>query len=121
MVLIEINMSNQLFRKKSVDQIIADSEKHGSSLAKLLGVRGLASMGIAAIVVAGIFSTFGLAASNRGPVVSLLFLFVAFACVFTALSYAQLASTVPVSASAYTYAYAAFRELFPCSIGWALV
>lgn len=114
-------MSNQLFRKKSVDQIIADSEKHGSSLAKVLGVRDLVSLGIAAIVGAGIFSTIGLAAFNGGPAVSLLFVFVAFACVFTALSYAQFASTVPVSGSAYTYAYVAFGELFAWIIGWALV
>lgn len=114
-------MKNQLFRKKSVDQILADSAKSGSGLAKILGVKDLVSLGIAAIVGAGIFSTIGLASFNGGPAVSLLFLFVAFACVFTALSYAQFASTVPVSGSAYTYAYVAFGELFAWIIGWALV
>ncbi|HMR18265.1 MAG TPA: amino acid permease, partial [Sphingobacterium sp.] len=114
-------MRNQLFRKKSVDQILSDSEKHGSGLTKILGVRDLVTLGIAAIVGAGIFSTIGLAAFNGGPAVSLLFVFVAFACVFTALSYAQFASTVPVSGSAYTYAYVAFGELFAWIIGWALV
>lgn len=114
-------MKNQLFRKKSVDQILADSKQHSSGLAKILGVRDLVSLGIAAIVGAGIFSTIGLAAYNGGPAVSLLFVFVAFACVFTALSYAQFASTVPVSGSAYTYAYVAFGELFAWIIGWALV
>lgn len=114
-------MKNQLFRKKSIDQILADSEKHGSGLVKVLGVRDLVSLGIAAIVGAGIFSTIGLAAFNGGPAVSLLFVFVAFACVFTALSYAQFASTVPVSGSAYTYAYVSFGELFAWIIGWALV
>jgi amino acid transporter len=114
-------MRNQLFRKKSVDQILADSSEHGTGLARVLGVRDLVSLGIAAIVGAGIFSTIGLAAFNGGPAVSLLFVFVAFACVFTALSYAQFASTVPVSGSAYTYAYVAFGELFAWIIGWALV
>ncbi len=114
-------MRNQLFRKKSVDRILSDSVHHGSGLAKVLGVRDLVSLGIAAIVGAGIFSTIGLAAFNGGPAVSLLFVFVAFACVFTALSYAQFASTVPVSGSAYTYAYVAFGELFAWIIGWALV
>ncbi|WP_164108615.1 MULTISPECIES: amino acid permease [Sphingobacterium] len=114
-------MKNQLFRKKSVDQILSDAQNHGSGLAKILGVRDLVSLGIAAIVGAGIFSTIGLAAYNGGPAVSLLFVFVAFACVFTALSYAQFASTVPVSGSAYTYAYVAFGELFAWIIGWALV
>ncbi|SUJ17864.1 Putrescine importer PuuP [Sphingobacterium spiritivorum] len=114
-------MGNQLFRKKSIDQIISDSEHGGSGLSKILGIRDLVSLGIAAIVGAGIFSTIGLASFNGGPAVSLLFVFVAFACVFTALSYAQFASTVPVSGSAYTYAYVAFGELFAWIIGWALV
>jgi len=111
---------NRLFRKKSVDQIVKDAEK-GAGLARVLGVRDLVSLGIAAIVGAGIFSTIGLASYEGGPAISLLFLFVAFACVFTALSYAQFASTVPVSGSAYTYAYVAFGELFAWIIGWALV
>lgn len=114
-------MKNQLFRKKSIDQILKDSNLHSSGLSKVLGVRDLVSLGIAAIVGAGIFSTIGLASYNGGPAVSLLFVFVAFACVFTALSYAQFASTVPVSGSAYTYAYVAFGELFAWIIGWALV
>lgn len=114
-------MENQLFRKKSVDQILKDSKDNESGLAKVLGVKDLVSLGIAAIVGAGIFSTIGLASFNGGPAVSILFVFVAFACVFTALSYAQFASTVPVSGSAYTYAYVAFGELFAWIIGWALV
>lgn len=113
-------MINKLFRKKSIDQIVADAQK-GTGLAKVLGVRDLVSLGIAAIVGAGIFSTIGLAAYEGGPAISLLFIFVAVACVFTALAYAQFASTVPVSGSAYTYAYVAFGELFAWIIGWALV
>lgn len=115
-------MANRLFRKKKVEQIIRASQSDGSGgLAKVLGVRDLVSLGIAAIVGAGIFSTIGLASFNGGPAVSLLFVFVAVACVFTALSYAQFASTVPVSGSAYTYAYVAFGELFAWIIGWALI
>lgn len=114
-------MANKLFRKKSIDDILNESAKNSSGMAKILGVRDLVSLGIAAIVGAGIFSTIGLASYNGGPAVSLLFVFVAFACVFTALSYAQFASTVPVSGSAYTYAYVAFGELFAWIIGWALV
>ncbi|MDQ6478319.1 amino acid permease [Dyadobacter sp. LHD-138] len=111
-----------LFRKKTVDQILLDAHANESGgLAKILGVRDLVSLGIAAIVGAGIFSTIGLASYNGGPAVSLLFVFTAIACVFTALSYAQFASTVPVSGSAYTYAYVAFGELFAWIIGWALI
>lgn len=111
---------SKLFRKKSVDQILIDAQE-GSGLSKVLGVRDLVSLGIAAIVGAGIFSTIGLASFEGGPAISLLFVFTAFACVFTALAYAQFASTVPVSGSAYTYAYVAFGELFAWIIGWALV
>lgn len=111
-----------LFRKKTVSQILADAaEGESSKLVKTLGVRDLTSFGIAAIIGAGIFSTIGLASYNGGPAVSLLFVFTAIACVFTALSYAQFASTVPVSGSAYTYAYVAFGELFAWVIGWALI
>ncbi|GAB2558850.1 amino acid permease [Spirosoma aerophilum] len=111
-----------LFRKKTVTQILSDaSEGESSKLVKTLGVRDLTSFGIAAIIGAGIFSTIGLASYNGGPAVSLLFVFTAIACVFTALSYAQFASTVPVSGSAYTYAYVAFGEIFAWVIGWALI
>ncbi|QHV97051.1 amino acid permease [Spirosoma endbachense] len=111
-----------IFRKKTVKQILSDAaEGESSKLVKTLGVRDLTSFGIAAIIGAGIFSTIGLASYNGGPAVSLLFVFTAIACVFTALSYAQFASTVPVSGSAYTYAYVAFGEIFAWIIGWALI
>jgi amino acid transporter len=111
-----------IFRKKTVTQILSDAaEGESSKLVKTLGVRDLTSFGIAAIIGAGIFSTIGLASYNGGPAVSLLFVFTAIACVFTALSYAQFASTVPVSGSAYTYAYVAFGEIFAWVIGWALI
>ena len=111
-----------LLRKKTVTQILSDAaEGESGKLVKTLGVRDLTSFGIAAIIGAGIFSTIGLASYNGGPAVSLLFVFTAIACVFTALSYAQFASTVPVSGSAYTYAYVAFGEIFAWVIGWALI
>ncbi len=115
-------MSDSIFRKKTVTQILSDAAAGESSkMVKTLGVRDLTSFGIAAIIGAGIFSTIGLASYNGGPAVSLLFVFTAIACVFTALSYAQFASTVPVSGSAYTYAYVAFGEIFAWVIGWALI
>lgn len=114
--------NDSFFRKKSIQQVLntdATGESHG--LSKVLGVRDLTSLGIAAIIGAGIFSTIGRASFDGGPAVSLLFVFTAIACVFTALSYAQFASTVPVSGSAYTYAYVSFGELFAWIIGWALI
>lgn len=116
-------MANGLFQRKNIDQAVKDAsdEGHGPRLERVLSVKDLTFFGLAAIVGAGIFSTIGKATFAGGPAVSLLFVFVAIACVFTALSYAQFASTVPVSGSAYTYAYVAFGELFAWIIGWALV
>ncbi len=92
-----------------------------NSLAKHLGVRDLTALGIAAIVGAGIFSTIGNASANGGPGVIFLFLFTALACGFAAFAYAEFASLVPVSGSAYTYSYVAFGEVIAWTIGWALI
>ena len=97
----------------------SSDEKH--SLAKHLGVRDLTAFGIAAIVGAGIFSTIGNASANGGPGVVLLFIFTAVTCSFAAFAYAEFASLVPVSGSAYTYSYVAFGELMAWIIGWALI
>lgn len=113
---------NSIFRKKTISNVLSQSEEgHSSGLMKVLGVRDLTSFGIAAIIGAGIFSTIGRASFEGGPAVSLLFIFVSIACVFTALCYAQFASMVPVSGSAYTYAYVSFGEIFAWIIGWALI
>jgi basic amino acid/polyamine antiporter, APA family len=112
-----------LFRKKSIDAILkkAESESHHTNLAKHLGVRDLTAFGIAAIIGAGIFSTIGKASADGGPGVILLFIFTAVACSFAAFAYAEFASLIPVSGSAYTYSYVAFGELFAWIIGWALI
>ncbi len=117
---------NNLFRKKSVQDILKQVEKNGAEgghgeLGKHLGVRDLTAFGIAAIVGAGIFSTIGKASYDGGPAVIFLFLFTALACGFAAFAYAEFASMVPVSGSAYTYSYVAFGELIAWIIGWALI
>jgi amino acid transporter len=118
-------MIKDLFRRKSIESMLqtaADEEKkEGSSLKKNLGVADLTALGIAAIIGAGIFSTIGTAAVNGGPAVSVLFIFTAIACGFSAMSYAQFASSIPLSGSAYTYAYASFGELIAWIIGWDLI
>lgn len=81
----------------------------------------LTALGVAAIVGAGIFSTIGNAAASGGPAVSLLFVFTAFACGLSAMCYAEFASSIPISGSAYTYAYASFGELVAWIIGWDLI
>lgn len=115
-----------LFRKKNIDKIIADAEQglgdsHAHSLKKVLGVKDLTLMGVAAVIGAGIFSTIGTAAFNGGPGVIILFLITAITCGFTALCYAEFASRVPVSGSAYTYSYVTFGEVVAWIIGWALI
>lgn len=113
----------QLFRKKNINSLNTESNENGdeSHLNRVLSVKDLTFFGIAAIIGAGIFSTIGRASFDGGPAVSMLFLFVAIACVFTALCYAQFASMIPVSGSAYTYAYASLGEIFAWIIGWALI
>lgn len=121
-------MSNPLFRKKSIQAILSDAESgmsdathSASGLNKVLTVRDLTAMGIAAVVGAGIFSTIGNASYHGGPGVSLLFIITAVCCGFSALCYAEFASRIPVSGSAYTYAYASFGELIAWIIGWDLL
>jgi amino acid transporter len=111
---------NQLFRKKSAEKVHGSDDGH-EALHKVLRVKDLTFFGIAAIIGAGSFSSIGSACFTGGPGVILLFLICAVACGFTALCYAEFASRVPVSGSAYTYAYVSFGELFAWIIGWALI
>ncbi len=113
--------NSQLFRKKNISDILKHASSNEGGMKRNLKLRDLTAMGIAAIVGAGIFSTIGSAASNGGPAVSLLFVFTAIACGFSAMCYAEFASRVPVSGSAYTYAYASFGELVAWIIGWDLI
>lgn len=117
---------NSLFRKKSIHKITqdaksgqGDTELH--SLHKVLTVKDLTFFGIAAIIGGGTFSAIGNACFSGGPAVILLYIMCAVACGFTAMCYAEFASRVPVSGSAYTYAYVSFGELFAWIIGWALI
>ena len=116
---------SNLFRKKKVKDIlnqVAKNEAEGHhTLGKHLSARDLTAFGIAAIVGAGIFSTIGKASFDGGPAVIFLFLFTAVACSFAAFAYAEFASMVPVSGSAYTYSYVAFGEIIAWIIGWALI
>ena len=120
-------MANQLFRKKNTELILKDAEEgfneggHSYGLKKVLGVRDLTALGIAAIIGAGIFSTVGRACYDGGPGVIFLFIITSVACAFSALCYAEFASRIPVSGSAYTYSYVAFGEIIAWIIGWDLI
>jgi len=112
-----------LYRKKPLNVVLqqgGDGEEH-SGLNKVLTARDLTFFGVAAIIGGGTFSAIGNACFNGGPGVVLLYIICAIACGFTAMCYAEFAARVPVSGSAYTYAYVSFGELFAWIIGWALL
>jgi basic amino acid/polyamine antiporter, APA family len=117
-------MSNSVFRTKKIENIVAEGgdDAHGAGgLKRVLNVKDLTFFGIAAILGAGSFSSLGGAVFSGGPGVVILFIITAIACGFTAFCYSEFASRIPVSGSAYTYAYASFGELFAWMIGWALI
>lgn len=144
-------MSN-LFRTKSIQELIAASEDPEARLAKSLGPWSLIALGLGAVIGSGIFVLSGTAAAGEtmsfdsvlhapvmdliisgpdaistigrpgaGPAISLSFIITALVCAFSALCYAELASTIPVSGSAYTYTYATLGELVAWIIGWDLI
>jgi basic amino acid/polyamine antiporter, APA family len=116
-----------IFRVKPLDRLVADSERSGQQLKRTLGPLQLTSLGVGAIIGAGLFSTVGTAAAGgadhlgAGPAIVLSFVLTAIACGFAALCYAEFAAMVPVSGSAYTYAYATLGELVAWIIGWDLI
>jgi basic amino acid/polyamine antiporter, APA family len=119
---------SQLFAVKPLHQLTSDADHHGGPrLARSLGPWQLVSMGIGAIIGAGIFSTVGSAAAGganhlgAGPALVVSFMLTAIACGFAALCYAEFAAMVPVAGSAYTYSYATMGELVAWIIGWDLI
>ncbi len=138
-----------MFRTKSIDQLIADSEEPERRLKKTLGPWSLTSLGIGAVIGSGIFTIVGTAIAGQkmqfssilnaplleyiihrsptfgrpgaGPAIALSFLLVAVVCAFAALCYAELAAMIPIAGSAYTYTYATMGELIAWIIGWDLI
>ncbi|MEK7731079.1 MAG: amino acid permease, partial [Planctomycetota bacterium] len=120
-------MLKGLFRTKNLDDILAAANRPHASLRRSLGPVHVTLLGIGAIIGAGIFATIGEAAAGvggvpgAGPSLVLSFVITAVVCGFTALCYAEFASMVPISGSAYTYAYATLGELIAWIIGWDLI
>ncbi len=111
-----------LWQTKSIEQSIADTDEPGTKLRRNLGALDLTVFGVAVSIGAGIFVLAAQQAGDTaGPAVSLSFVLAAIACGFAVLCYAELASTIPVAGSAYTYSYATFGELIAWIIGWDLV
>ncbi|MFJ6417368.1 amino acid permease [Paeniglutamicibacter sp. NPDC091659] len=115
-------MSSGIFRTKSIEQTMQDTEEPEHQLKKNLGALDLIVFGVGVSVGAGIFVLTGqAAASNAGPAIALSFLIAGLGCGLAALCYAELASSVPAAGSAYTYTYATMGELLAWIIGWDLI
>ncbi|WP_034691090.1 amino acid permease [Kaistella palustris] len=114
-------MSN-LWRTKSLSQLLTESDESDKGLKKTLSSASLVALGIGAIIGAGLFSITGLAAANyAGPGIMISFVIAAIGCAFAGLCYAEFASMIPVAGSAYTYSYATMGEFIAWIIGWDLV
>lgn len=115
-------MSNGIFRTKTIEQTLKDTEEPEHQLKKNLGALDLIVFGVGVCIGAGIFVLTGqAAASNAGPAISISFLIAGLGCALAALCYAELASTVPAAGSAYTYTFATMGELLAWIIGWDLI
>ncbi|MCA6361888.1 MAG: amino acid permease [Bacteroidetes bacterium] len=111
-----------LFRKKSLDSLLAQAADSEKGLKRTLGAGSLVALGIGAIIGAGLFvRTAAAAGEASGSAVTISFIIAAIGCAFAGLCYAEFASMIPIAGSAYTYAYATMGELVAWIIGWALV
>jgi APA family basic amino acid/polyamine antiporter len=111
-----------LFRKKSLDGLMAQAADSEQGLKRTLGAGSLIALGIGAIIGAGLFvRTAAAAGEHAGPAVTLSFIVAAVGCAFAGLCYAEFASMIPIAGSAYTYAYTTMGELVAWIIGWALI
>ncbi len=117
-------MNQSYFHRKTIAELSqsADADRDGRGFARCLGPFSLMSLGVGAIIGAGIFVLTGAAAARyAGPAIVLSFMLAGFACAIVALCYAELAALIPVSGSTYSYVYATLGEIFAWIIGWDLI
>ena len=113
---------NQLFKKKPMAVLLAESAGGGNELKRTLSAGALVALGIGAIIGAGLFvRTAAASAQSAGPSVTIGFIIASIGCALAGLCYAELSSSIPISGSAYTYTYATMGELMAWIIGWDLV
>src|SRR3954465_5396774 len=110
-----------IWARKSTDELIAETSEEGHTLKKAVGALDLTAFGVGAIIGTGIFVVLAEGIGDSGPAIVISFALAGITCLFSALSYAELASSIPVSGSAYTYAYATLGELIAWIIGWDLI
>jgi APA family basic amino acid/polyamine antiporter len=115
-------MRRSILRTKPVERILTEAREYQGGLKRVLTAVDLTAIGVGAIIGAGIFVLTGTAARDAaGPAIMLSYVFAGVACILAALCYAEFASRLPISGSAYTYAYATVGELFAWIIGWDLI
>ena len=115
-------MDSNLLKTKSIEQLVGDAESGAKALKRTLTAMDLTLLGIGAIIGTGIFVLTGTAAANQaGPGIVLSYVMAGVVCAFAALCYAEFAAMIPISGSAYTYAYATLGEIFAWMIGWDLI
>jgi len=115
-------MDSNLFKTKSIEQLVGDVEHGSKALKRSLSAWDLTLLGVGAIIGTGIFVLTGTAAANQaGPAIMLSYFAAGLACAFAALCYAEFASMIPIAGSAYTYAYATLGEVVAWMIGWDLI
>src|SRR5688500_13131696 len=110
-----------IFATKPVDRLVEDTHEKETELRRAVGALDLTALGLGAIIGTGIFVIIGEAITTSGPSIILAFLLAGVTCAFSALAFAELASSIPVSGSAYTYSYATLGELAAWIIGWDLI
>jgi APA family basic amino acid/polyamine antiporter len=110
-----------IFATKPVDRLVDDTHEKDTELRRAVGALDLTALGLGAIIGTGIFVIIGEAIATSGPSIILAFVLAGVTCAFSALAFAELASSIPVSGSAYTYSYATLGELAAWIIGWDLI
>jgi APA family basic amino acid/polyamine antiporter len=115
-------VASQLFKKKSIEALQTEAFDEAHGLRRALGPLNLTTLGVGAIIGAGIFVLTGAAAAQyAGPAIVLSFIISGIGCAFAGLCYAEMASMIPIAGSAYTYSYATMGEFFAWIIGWDLI
>ena len=110
-----------LFATKPIDRLVEDTHEKEHELSRAVGALDLTALGLGAIIGTGIFVIIGEAIGTAGPSIILSFVIAGVTCMFSALAFAELASSIPVAGSAYTYSYATIGELAAWIIGWDLI
>ena len=115
-------MEKQIFAKKSIKNLLSETSDSSTGLKRSLTSMHLVALGIGAIIGAGLFvRTAAAAANNAGPSVTIGFIIAGIGCALAGLCYAEFASMIPISGSAYTYAYSTLGEFVAWIIGWDLI